>query len=127
MVISFHFQGNTDTKHYQSLTDSIYRFQPVLLGQNDLNRFHGIDERISVKNFIQVWPLFSDFNDFKNILQVVDFYYRVIHNADFDIINDDNDEEDDEDSNGDVIFENLSSNEDDYLANDDSNSTDLYW
>ena len=47
--------ANTDTKHYQHLTDAIYRFQPVLLGKSDISRFHGIDERIGVQNYIQVY------------------------------------------------------------------------
>ncbi len=46
--------ANTDTKHYLSLCDAIYRFQPVRLGKSDISRFHGIDERISVENFDQV-------------------------------------------------------------------------
>ena len=46
--------ANTDTKHYQNLCDSIYRFQPVLLSKSDLSRFHGTDERISIKNYIRV-------------------------------------------------------------------------
>lgn len=46
--------ANTDTKHYQDLCQNIYRFQPILLGKSDLSRFHGVDERISVKSFVQV-------------------------------------------------------------------------
>ena len=61
--------ANTDTIHYSDLCDTIYRFQPVQLGRNDIHRFHGIDERISVENFHQV----------------VGFYYRLMNNADFDI------------------------------------------
>ena len=108
--------ANTDTKHYQHLCDSIYRFQPVLLGKPDLARFHGIDERISRANF----------------LQVVEFYYRLIHNSDFDLgsghttlgMSVDND---DEDSNHDNIFETLPINElDSYYEEEITNSTDFY-
>jgi len=62
--------ANTDTKHYQLLCDNIYRFQPVLLHKSDISRFHGIDERISVRNYIQV----------------VEFYHRLVTNADFDTV-----------------------------------------
>ena len=46
--------ANTDTIHYQHLCQTIYRFQPVTLSKDDISRFHGIDERISVDNFNQV-------------------------------------------------------------------------
>lgn len=58
--------ANTDTKHYLSLTDKIYRFSPAFISKNDTKRFHGFNERISVNNFVQV----------------VEFYHRVIKNAD---------------------------------------------
>ena len=58
--------ANTDTKHYLHLTDKIYRFTPAFIGKNDTKRFHGFNERISVDNFAQV----------------VEFYRRVIKNAD---------------------------------------------
>ena len=47
------------------MTD-ISRFTPAFTTKNDLNRFHGYDERISVKNYVQV----------------VEFYYRLIRNSD---------------------------------------------
>ena len=46
--------GNTDTIHYMNLTDNIYRFSPAFLFPDDVDRFHGINERISVKNYNQV-------------------------------------------------------------------------
>lgn len=109
--------ANTDTKHYQHLCDSIYRFQPVLLGKSDLARFHGIDERISRENF----------------LQVVQFYYRLIRNADFDLGTGTNsgllvDNDDENDSNHDDIFEALQTIDgfDLYEDDDITNSTDFY-
>ena len=47
------------------MTD-ISRFTPAFTTKNDLNRFHGYDERISLKNYVQV----------------VEFYYRLIRNSD---------------------------------------------
>jgi len=58
--------ANTDTKHYLDLTDKVYRFTPAFIGKNDTKRFHGFNERISVNNFVQV----------------VEFYHRIIKNAD---------------------------------------------
>lgn len=61
--------ANTDTKHYLHLTDKIYRFTPAFIRKNDTKRFHGFNERISVKNFVQV----------------VEFYHRMIVNSDFSV------------------------------------------
>ncbi|EGC39248.1 hypothetical protein DICPUDRAFT_148033 [Dictyostelium purpureum] len=58
--------ANTDTKHYWNLSKNIYRFNPLYLENSDLARFHGIDERISIKNY----------------KQFVDFYYHLIKNSD---------------------------------------------
>lgn len=58
--------ANTDTKHYLNLTDNIYRFTPAFTTKSDISRFHGYNERISVANYVQV----------------VEFYHRVIRNAD---------------------------------------------
>lgn len=43
--------GATDSRHYQQVSDQIYRFQPIVLDQPDLSRIHGIDERISMENY----------------------------------------------------------------------------
>lgn len=45
--------GATDSRHYQSVSDQIYRFQPIQISLDDTKRFHGIDERISVENYKQ--------------------------------------------------------------------------
>ena len=63
--------ANTDTVHYANLTDSIYRFAPTLFRSSaEMDRFHGINEKISVDNYIQV----------------VQFYHRLMINADYDIV-----------------------------------------
>ena len=48
------------------MTSNIFRFTPAFITKNDLSRFHGYDERISVKNYVQV----------------VEFYHRLIRNSD---------------------------------------------
>ncbi len=46
--------GGTDSKHFANLSPNIYRFIPVKITPNDLHRFHGIDERISVQNYVDM-------------------------------------------------------------------------
>ena len=69
--------ANTDTKHYLHLVDQVYRwaclpsphlarFTPAFITKSDTKRFHGFNERISVANFVQT----------------VEFYHRLIRNAD---------------------------------------------
>lgn len=43
--------GGTDTKHFQGMSPNIYRFLPIPLRAEDLNRVHGTDERIGVKAY----------------------------------------------------------------------------
>ncbi|WP_303761124.1 M20/M25/M40 family metallo-hydrolase [Alcanivorax jadensis] len=38
--------AGTDARHYQHLSDQVFRFMPVSLGQDDLARFHGHNERL---------------------------------------------------------------------------------
>ena len=46
--------GNTNTKHFLHLTKNIYRFSPTVMHPEDLSRFHGVGERISVRNYKEV-------------------------------------------------------------------------
>jgi carboxypeptidase PM20D1 len=41
----------TDSRHYAGLTDNIFRFSPVRATSDDLKRFHGTNERLSIKNY----------------------------------------------------------------------------
>jgi carboxypeptidase PM20D1 len=43
----------TDSRHYAALSNSIYRFAPIILRAEDLKRIHGTNERISVENYAQ--------------------------------------------------------------------------
>jgi carboxypeptidase PM20D1 len=43
--------GATDSRHYRSLTDNIYRFLPIRIGPPDVARIHGVDERLSVEQY----------------------------------------------------------------------------
>ena len=58
--------AGTDSYHYSSLAEDIYRFSPILLGKEDLKRIHGIDERVGINTFADA----------------VRFYVRLIDNMD---------------------------------------------
>ncbi|KAM3935401.1 N-fatty-acyl-amino acid synthase/hydrolase PM20D1 [Leptodactylus fuscus] len=60
--------GNTDSRHFVNLTDSIYRFSPFQLKPEDLSRIHGLNERISLEA----------------LERLTLFYYQLIQNADSD-------------------------------------------
>lgn len=55
----------TDSHHYQKLTKNIYRFIPLQVSKDDLNRIHGTNERISLQNY----------------KQIVKFYIQLIRNS----------------------------------------------
>ncbi|ROL53248.1 N-fatty-acyl-amino acid synthase/hydrolase PM20D1.2 [Anabarilius grahami] len=46
--------GNTDSRHYKDITRDIYRFAPTWFKPGDPQRFHGVNERISIKNFEEI-------------------------------------------------------------------------
>jgi len=43
--------GFTDAHHFVDAADDVYRFTPVRARQEDLARFHGTDERVSLTNY----------------------------------------------------------------------------
>ena len=42
--------GGTDSRHYLPITDNVFRFIPIRMGADDMARFHGTNERVSVEN-----------------------------------------------------------------------------
>ncbi|HLZ99821.1 MAG TPA: M20/M25/M40 family metallo-hydrolase, partial [Steroidobacteraceae bacterium] len=46
--------GGTDSRHMERVADNVYRFSPVRARAEDLSRFHGTDERISVANYAEM-------------------------------------------------------------------------
>ncbi len=46
--------AGTDTRHYESLTENIFRFIPMVLKPEDIRRTHGVNERLSVENYSQI-------------------------------------------------------------------------
>jgi carboxypeptidase PM20D1 len=41
--------GGTDSRYYSALSPNVYRFSPMVVTREDLERFHGTDERLSVE------------------------------------------------------------------------------
>ena len=46
--------GGTDSRHFSEVSDHIFRFSPVRAKAEDLPRFHGSNERISVDNLAEL-------------------------------------------------------------------------
>lgn len=55
----------TDSRHYTEVTDKIFRFSPVRANAEDLTRFHGTNERLSVENYADM----------------IRFYRRLVQNT----------------------------------------------
>jgi carboxypeptidase PM20D1 len=55
----------TDSRHYVGVTDKIFRFSPVRANSEDLKRFHGTNERLSIEGYADM----------------IRFYRRLIENA----------------------------------------------
>jgi len=55
--------GGTDTKHYVDLAQNSYRFVPIRVAPADLERIHGVDERLSLASYAEI----------------IDFYTQLIH------------------------------------------------
>ena len=57
-VAPFVLVGSTDSVHYRNLCNNIYRFIPARIGKSDTQRFHGIDERIALQDYIDIVRFF---------------------------------------------------------------------
>jgi carboxypeptidase PM20D1 len=52
--------GATDSRYFKNLTPNIFRFAPVRMTDDDLKRYHGTNERISISDFKNVVRFFVD-------------------------------------------------------------------
>ena len=57
--------GGSDSRHMAAIADDVYKFSPVRARSEDLPRFHGTDERISIANYAEL----------------IRFYHRLITSA----------------------------------------------
>ena len=59
--------GATDSRHYQSLSEQVYRFLPLQLHASDIARIHGVNERLAVDHYADIiafyMRLIRNFND----------------------------------------------------------------
>ena len=64
-VVPFLVVGGTDARHYEPLSEHVYRFSPFVFDRSALHLAHGTDERISRQNLVRA----------------VGFYVRLLRNA----------------------------------------------
>jgi len=59
--------GATDSRHYQSLSEQVYRFLPIRVNASDIVRIHGVNERLAVDHYADAiafyMRLIRNFND----------------------------------------------------------------
>ncbi|TBO31147.1 M20 family peptidase [Aquabacterium lacunae] len=53
--------GYTDSRHFLEVADSIYRFSPLRATPADLDRLHGTNERIAVRNHVELIQFYERF------------------------------------------------------------------
>ena len=59
-TVPFIVTSSTDSKHYVGLSDGILRFVPMVLNMEDLDRVHGINERMGVDNYLRLIRFYSN-------------------------------------------------------------------
>jgi carboxypeptidase PM20D1 len=59
LVAPYLVQGGTDAKHFDGLSNNIYRFIMIRLDSNSVKRFHGVNEQIPVKDYLQAIQFYS--------------------------------------------------------------------
>lgn len=57
--------GATDSRWFDGVADNVYKFSPVRAKPEDLKRFHGTNERISIDNYVEL----------------IQFYHQLIGNS----------------------------------------------
>lgn len=59
--------GATDARHYQTLSEQVYRFLPLQVDASDIARIHGVNERLAVDHYADAIAfyirLIQNFND----------------------------------------------------------------
>jgi len=65
IVSPYLVMAGTDSRHFESISDNVYRFLFNYTTPDDIKRLHNIDERISIDNYSKV----------------IKFYYQLIKNS----------------------------------------------
>jgi carboxypeptidase PM20D1 len=55
----------SDSRHFVEMADNVYRFSPIRARSEDLPRFHGTNERISIANYVEM----------------IQFYHQLLRNT----------------------------------------------
>jgi len=55
----------TDSRHFSIVSDAVYRFSPFRVKSEDLPRFHGTNERVSISNYAEM----------------IQFYHQLLRNT----------------------------------------------
>jgi carboxypeptidase PM20D1 len=55
----------TDSRHFSIVSDAVYRFSPFRVKSEDLPRFHGTNERVSISNYAEM----------------IQFYHQLLRNS----------------------------------------------
>jgi len=46
--------GGTDARYFYEVSEDVFRFYPIRIGPDSMTRFHGIDEKISKENYLEI-------------------------------------------------------------------------
>jgi carboxypeptidase PM20D1 len=60
-VVPFLGLASTDARNYEDISDDVYRFLPIRLASEDLDRIHGTNERISKADYTKVVRFYRQF------------------------------------------------------------------
>jgi carboxypeptidase PM20D1 len=52
--------AGSDAKHYDKISENTYRFLPVQITSEDLNRMHGTNEHISIENYLNAIKVYAE-------------------------------------------------------------------
>lgn len=64
IVVPALVSGHTDSVYFESISENIYKFLPIRIKSEDIDRLHGVNERISENNY----------------LEEIRFYTRILRN-----------------------------------------------
>jgi carboxypeptidase PM20D1 len=59
LVTPYLVLGATDSRHFQALSDNIYRFMMVSLNPTTLKQFHGLNEQITIKDYFNAIQFYN--------------------------------------------------------------------
>jgi len=60
LVAPYLVMGGTDSKHFYSLTNAVYRFLMIRVTPKTMSLIHGIDEHISIENYVMSIQFFHE-------------------------------------------------------------------